>query len=70
MPGSGAVLDWITQVSKKSWAKPRVTGDLVKLLDAILDLQGNYCGMAGQQDGCLVATLRPIPSNVAGYKGS
>lgn len=40
---SAATLDWIVQVSQKAWSTPKVVGDLVQLLDAILDLQHNYC---------------------------
>ena len=31
MTTSAAVLDWIAQVSRKTWATPRVVGDLVRL---------------------------------------
>ena len=38
------VLDWIVQVSHKSWASAAILGDLVKMIDDILRLQGSYCG--------------------------
>ena len=40
---SAAALDWISQINGKIWGTPKVVGDLVRLLDAVLDLQGNYC---------------------------
>ena len=43
MASSAAVLDWIAQVSTKSWASYKMLGEMVRLLDAILSLQGNYC---------------------------
>ena len=46
MPDAASVLDWIAQVSRKAWATPAVVGDLVRLLDALLHLQANYCGNA------------------------
>ncbi len=41
---SHSILDWISQVSKKTWATSECVGDMVSLLDAILDFQGKYCG--------------------------
>ena len=41
---SAQVLDAIAQVNTKTWATPKVVGDLVRLLDALLHFQGNYCG--------------------------
>ena len=47
MRTSAEVLDWIVQVSHKgAWGTPKVVGDLVRLVDAILGLQQNYCGRA------------------------
>ena len=43
MDCSAAVLDWIVQVSKKSWADRALVGELVESIDEILDLQGTYC---------------------------
>ena len=40
---SAQILDWIAQVSRKTWATPQIVGDMVRLLDAILGLQENYC---------------------------
>ena len=45
MPDARAVLNWISQVQKKTWATPKVVGDLVCLLDALLDFQGCICRM-------------------------
>lgn len=57
MTTSAAVLDWIAQVSSKTWATPKVVGDLVRLLDALLDLQANYCSSGYEQSS--------TPRNVA-----
>ena len=54
MRTSAEVLDWIVQVSHKgAWGTPKVVGDLVRLVDAILGLQQNYCGggMEGEHSG-------------------
>ena len=37
------VLDWIVQVSKKTWATDVVVADLVRALDDLLDVQGTMC---------------------------
>jgi hypothetical protein len=42
---SAEVLDWIIQVSKKTWATREVIADLVLMLDRCLDLQANICSM-------------------------
>ena len=39
MTDSAAVLDWIAQVAEKTWATPRIVGDMVLLLDAVLGLR-------------------------------
>ena len=57
MTTSAAVLDWIAQISQKAWATPKVVGDLVRLLDALLDLQANYCSSGSEQNSA--------PRNVA-----
>lgn len=58
---SAVALDFIVQVSKKGWATPKVTGDLVRLMDAILDFQGRYCSFRTE--------CGPVdPSSVA-YRG-
>jgi hypothetical protein len=44
MQSSAAVLDWIIQVSYKSWVTENDLADLVYALDDILRLQANYCG--------------------------
>ena len=43
MESTAAVLDWIVQVSKKTWATPAVVGELVRSIDQVLNLQANYC---------------------------
>lgn len=40
---SASALDWIVQVSKKTWADPALVGHLVRALDTMLDLQGTRC---------------------------
>ena len=60
MPDAAAVLDWIAQVSQKTWATPRIVGDLVLLLDAVLDLQGSYCGQSARP-GKPPNPLPPLP---------
>ena len=57
-----AVLDWIAQVSKKPWATRCVIADLVLALDAILNLQANYCDAEEPEYGCRVNPL-PIPAD-------
>ena len=61
MADATAVVDWIAQVSKKEWATRCVIADLVLALDAILDLQANYCAANGSEYGCRVNPL-PIPA--------
>ena len=39
---SAAVLDWIAQLSHKSWMTDKMLGQLVRKFDKILDLQSNY----------------------------
>ncbi len=46
---SAAALDWIAQISQKTWETPEVVGDLVRLLDAILDFQGHYCSFGSER---------------------
>jgi hypothetical protein len=38
-----AIADWIFQVSGKVWATPEILGNLVVVLDHILDPQANFC---------------------------
>ena len=61
MPDSAAVLDLIAQVAQKEWVTPRIVGDLVLLLDAVLGLQGNYCGGASRPGGPRGLPLPPLP---------
>jgi len=42
--GAAQILDWIAQISHKSWATDAILADLVRALDEIIDLQGNACG--------------------------
>jgi hypothetical protein len=46
---SAEVLDWIVQVSHKTWAGPNVIADLVLALDALLHLQGSMCSLGVDQ---------------------
>ena len=41
---SAQILDWIIQVSQKTWATNDVIGEFVRALDDILDIQGHFCG--------------------------
>ena len=43
---SAQVLDWIAQVSKKTWASDAILADLVRKLDDILNLQGSMCSFS------------------------
>lgn len=60
MPDAAAVLDWIAQVRQKTWATPRVIGDLVILLDEVLGIQGNYSGPSVRY-GKPPGPLPPLP---------
>ena len=42
---SAAVLDWIIQISKKTWAADAVVAGLVRILDDTLDLQPRLCSL-------------------------
>ena len=44
MTTSAKVLDIIAQVSRKKWATPKV------VVDALLDLQANYCSLGSEQN--------------------
>jgi hypothetical protein len=46
MRDSAAALDWIAQVSMKTWSTPADIGYLVEALDDIFSLQGSFCGNA------------------------
>jgi len=41
---SAGVLDWIAQVTLKTWADDAVIAGLVRALNDILELQGTLCG--------------------------
>ena len=43
--GAAQILDWIAQISHKSWATDAILADLVRALDDIIDLQENVCGL-------------------------
>lgn len=44
MRSSAEVLDWISQVTEKSWATAEDIGALVRMINAWLPLQSNVCG--------------------------
>jgi hypothetical protein len=44
MNSSAEVLDWIVQVSHKTWVTEKHLADLIYAIDDILSLQPNYCG--------------------------
>lgn len=44
MTSSAPVLDWIAQLSEKTWASREDIGYLVEALDDIFGLQGAFCG--------------------------
>ena len=43
MKDSSRILDWIAQVSNKTWAEPADIGHLVRAIDELFDLQENVC---------------------------
>ena len=47
---SAQILDWIIQVSKKTWAGNEIVGSLVKHLDRCLHIQGNICSCGSDQN--------------------
>ena len=49
MKTSAAVLDWIIQLSHKSWVTKKDLADLVYAIDDILRLQQNYCGFGKER---------------------
>lgn len=42
---SGRVLDFITQIAKKTWATSEIVGDLVRAFNALYGLQERMCGL-------------------------
>jgi hypothetical protein len=53
------VLDWIAQVSHKTWANPRLMLGLVRALDDVLGLQSTLC--SDGRSGCLsAASIRQL----------
>ena len=55
---SAKALDWIVQLSKKSWVTEEDLGFLVKALDYILGFQQRYCGGGISHDVDPVPLLR------------
>lgn len=47
---SAQALDWIMQVSKKTWADDRILAQLVRVLDYVLDPQARMCSMGVEQN--------------------
>jgi hypothetical protein len=41
---SAEILDWIAQVSRKSWATESIISSMVKTLDHVFGFQENLCG--------------------------
>ena len=44
MNDSASVLDFIVQISKKTWSTNDCVRDAIKLLDRVFDVQGSWCG--------------------------
>ncbi len=57
---SAEVLDWIVQVSKKTWASWEVIAKLVLVLDQVLDLQGAYCSCGVDQGRKVCEDIRRL----------
>jgi len=58
---SGAVLDWIIQISEKMWATPEVIASLVNALDDLLRPQETMCSFGSEStvpDKDMAALLR------------
>jgi hypothetical protein len=53
---SASMLDWISQIAKKTWATARVTRDLLNALEDVFHLQKNLCGgaMGGGKGGRII----------------
>ena len=63
---SAAVLDWIAQINAKDWGTPKVVGDLVRKLDELWDLKGNYCSSGverGPVDVTQLLSRSRVPSS-------
>jgi hypothetical protein len=50
LTSSAPVLDWIAQVSEKTWATREDIGYLVQAFDEIFGLQGSFCGVARDKE--------------------
>jgi len=48
MRSSAEVLDWIAQVSHKTWCSSEMLANLIWALDDILELQHKYCGCGAE----------------------
>lgn len=62
------VLDWMIQVSDKPWCTDACLADFVRLVDHVLDLQGNLCSWGrdrGRIDPVAIARhsagRKPVP---------
>ena len=44
MSDSAGVLDFIVQLSKKTWSTVDCVRDAIKLLDRVFNIQGSWCG--------------------------
>jgi hypothetical protein len=56
---SAKVLDWIIQLSKKTWVTPEVFSGLVRALDDTLVIQGTFCpgGASKNIESCDIERL-------------
>ena len=57
MSTSAQMLDWIFQVSNKTWAERKDVGDLIQALEDLLQPQGTLCG--GGTGGSLGKEFNP-----------
>lgn len=56
---SARVLDWVAQLSRKTWMSDADLGRLVRLLDELLDLQASLCGFGEEHGPVKVAEIIP-----------
>ncbi len=61
---SAQVLDWIIQVSHKSWVDNSVLAGLIRALDDVLNAQANLCSF-GKQKEITVTKLRKLVRDTA-----
>ena len=64
---SAEVLDWIFQVSTKTWAPPEVVGELVRALDAALSPQATLCSFGEERGPLDIAAL--LKQTLPRFKG-